>query len=287
MNVAAITGASRALGDLWRYLGVHPLTRDRRLAAAWRVARWQIENRLREEVVMPWVGGARLAVRRGMTGATGNLYCGLHEFAEMAFALHWLRSGDLFVDGGANIGSYTVLAAAVRRARVVAFEPVPETVARFRRNIELNGIGGSVELRQAALAEAPGRIAFTADADTMNRRLDGAAGALQVRAERLDDALAGQVPTMVKLDLEGDEAMALRGAVETLRYCPAWLVEADDGAVRTVLAGAGLVPHRYDPFARTLSGATSGPNLIWLRDPPAAEARLRAGPAFIVLGRRI
>jgi hypothetical protein len=47
----------------------------------------------------------------GMTGATGNLYVGLHEFEEMAFLLHFLRPGDLFADVGANVGSYTILAA--------------------------------------------------------------------------------------------------------------------------------------------------------------------------------
>ena len=45
----------------------------------------------------------------GMTGATGNVYCGLHEFEDMALVLHALRPRDLFVDVGANVGSYTVL----------------------------------------------------------------------------------------------------------------------------------------------------------------------------------
>jgi hypothetical protein len=56
---------------------------------------------------------------------TGNLYAGLHEFSEMGFLLHLLRQNDLFVDVGANLGSYTVLASAVCQARNIAFEPVP------------------------------------------------------------------------------------------------------------------------------------------------------------------
>lgn len=61
------------------------------------------------EVQFDWIEGARLMVRNGMTGATGNIYCGLHEFTDMSFVLHLLRPDDLFVDVGANIGSYTVL----------------------------------------------------------------------------------------------------------------------------------------------------------------------------------
>jgi hypothetical protein len=62
-------------------------------------------------VVVPFVGDTRLLVARGMRGATGNVYVGLHEFEEMAFALHALRPSSRFIDVGANVGSYTVLAA--------------------------------------------------------------------------------------------------------------------------------------------------------------------------------
>lgn len=67
-----------------RFLCNHLLTRDHRAAAFARLCRWQIASRLRREVIVPWVGGIRLAARRGMTGATGNIYAGLHEFADMA-----------------------------------------------------------------------------------------------------------------------------------------------------------------------------------------------------------
>jgi hypothetical protein len=56
-----------------RFLCNHPLTRDHRAAGFARFCRWQIESRLRREVIVPWIGGIRLAARRGMTGATGNM----------------------------------------------------------------------------------------------------------------------------------------------------------------------------------------------------------------------
>jgi hypothetical protein len=45
-------------------------------------------------VIVPWVGGTSLVIETGMTGATMNFYCGLHEAADMAFVLHSLRPGD-------------------------------------------------------------------------------------------------------------------------------------------------------------------------------------------------
>ena len=56
----------------------------------------------------------------------------------MGFLLHVLRSEDLFVDVGANVGSYTILACSVVGARGISFEPVPSTYKRLVENMRLN-----------------------------------------------------------------------------------------------------------------------------------------------------
>ena len=78
------------------------------------------------EVVFNWIEDAKFICRRGMTGATGNIYCGLDEFADIAFLMHLLRPGDLFVDIGSNIGTFTVLASAVCGSGAIAVEPDPK-----------------------------------------------------------------------------------------------------------------------------------------------------------------
>jgi hypothetical protein len=149
-----------------RFIASHPLTRDRKLAAFARFARWQLESRLRSEVIVPWIAGTRLAVRRGMRGATGNIYCGLHEFTEMAFTLHLLRVGDLFADIGANVGSYTVLAAGVCGARVVAVEPGARAGAALAKNVMLNSLGDQVSVQDVTLGASAGELAFSTAQDT-------------------------------------------------------------------------------------------------------------------------
>jgi predicted RNA methylase len=72
-----------------------------------------------------------------MTGATQKIYCSLQEFEDMALLLHVLRPGDLFVDVGANVGSYTILAAGVCGANVISIEPVPSTFTHLADNIHL------------------------------------------------------------------------------------------------------------------------------------------------------
>jgi hypothetical protein len=104
----------------------HPLTRQHRFSAFIRWLRWQLGSRIVSgSVVVRFVDNTKLVVDPGMTGATGNIYCGLHEAHDMAFVLHFLRKDDLFLDVGANIGSYTVLASGVVGAETICFEPVP------------------------------------------------------------------------------------------------------------------------------------------------------------------
>ena len=61
----------------------------------------------------------------------------------MAFVLHLLRPGEHFVDVGANVGSYIVLAG-VGQTRVTAVEPIPATFAHLQHSVALNGMNDHV-----------------------------------------------------------------------------------------------------------------------------------------------
>ena len=144
------------LHRIHRFIRTHPLG-ARNKGKTWiRCLRWQLGSRLlNAPVVMPWLDKSCLVVERGMTGATGNLYCGLHEFADMALVLHYFSNASgSFVDVGANIGSYTILASKVCGASTIAIEPLPSTFERLKRNLAANGIGGSVEAHCSAAGSA-------------------------------------------------------------------------------------------------------------------------------------
>jgi FkbM family methyltransferase len=276
-----------------RFLCNHPLTRDHRAAGFARFCRWQIESRLRREVIVPWVGGVRLAAQRGMAGATGNIYAGLHEFADMAFTLHFLRPDDLFLDVGANIGSYTLLASGVCKARTISFEPDPQTMALLRRNIDLNGLHGRVVLEQGAVGAEEGEVEFTIGLDTGNHVTRGNAGRTQrVSMRTLDSVAALTPPTMIKVDVEGHEADVFRGARAVLNTpsLKAVITEGQRPADIAPLLRAGFRQYEYDPFQRTLSPAgrhSSGNNALFLRDSSFAVARLLTSSSFHVLNYTI
>lgn len=285
----------------------HPLNRGVPVQAIGRFVRWQLGSRLLGyDVAVPFVGGTRLVVSRGMTGATGNVYCGMHELADMAFVMHTLRPDDLFIDIGANIGSYTVLAAGVARATVMAFEPVPSTFERLMDNVHLNRLMGRTACRNMALGEHEGNIRFTSSRDTTNHALPAGTepgiDTIEVPVARCDDVLDGQSPIVIKIDVEGYETAVCKGAENALTQ-PSLigvLMELtgcghrygfDEDALHDRMLNLGFATWTYDPFNRTFHDCDkrrqiSG-NTLYIRDILRARARVEGAPKIRVLSRQL
>ncbi len=218
-----------------------------------------------------------------MTGATGNFYCGLQRFFDMALLLHYFGGTEpqgSFLDLGANAGSYTILASAVCGVHSISLEPVPSTFARLMRNLRANDITGRVDARCIAAGAAAGSLRFSADCDTTNQVVDdGYAGAaMEVQVEPVDKVLGGRIPISCfwKVDVEGFEGQVLKGAAESLGN-PAVevvLLEADGDAIASVMTAHGFQRITYDPFKRKVAPVderSPHQNHVWMRDPDAVR----------------
>jgi FkbM family methyltransferase len=283
----------------------HPLNRGRRARALVGYLRWQLGSRLvGAPVAVPFTDTARLLIARGMAGATGNIYCGLHDFGDMAFALHLLRPGDLFADVGANIGSYTILAAAVAGARCAAAEPVPAIFRFLLDNVALNRVGQRVACHNVGVGRAPGVLRFTTTEDPTNHVLaagEVSPGAVERPVRTLDELLGGEAPALIKIDTEGFETEVIAGAPATLREpaLKAVVLELngsgrrygyDEDALHGAMLQLGFAPYSYDPFRRELhplGGRHYAGNTLYVRDLPAVRERLRGAPAVSVFGRQV
>lgn len=286
-----------------RFILSHPLNRGHALAALRRFVNWQIGSRfVPGAVACNWVNGSRFLVARGETGLTGNVYTGLHEFADMAFVLHCLRPEDLFVDVGANVGSYTILACAAVGAAGMAFEPLPKTFGRLIDNVRLNGMEARVRCLNMGVAAGRGTVAFTSGLDTMNHVVatdESSKATMEIETTSLDEALAGVAPFLIKIDVEGYETHVIEGAARTLGdpRLHAVIMELngsgrrygfDETALVRVLRDHGFESYTYDPFSRSLTWVEPAEfaegNMIFVRNVPVVESRLRSAKTFRVNG---
>ena len=282
-----------SIRNISRVFSTHPLTKNAPLKAWARFASWQISSRLQDEVIFDWIAGQRLVVRNGMTGATGNIYVGLHEFVDMAFLLHFLREGDLFLDIGANIGSYTILSSGACRAMTWAFEPDPNTLLFFKRNIAINKIDELVTVYDVALGSTQGEVPFTIGLDTINQVATADDKNVRlVRQEQLDNVIGVAQPIMTKIDVEGYEERVIQGAKNLLSapYLKAIELETVTPWITKVLVSSHFEKAYYDPFSRQLNRAPidlKSSNSLFIRDWPFVERRLTTARKFKVLNYSI
>jgi FkbM family methyltransferase len=223
----------------------------------------------------------------------------------MAFVLHLLRRDDVFVDVGANVGVYTILAAAVG-ARSISIEPIKQAFDQLMLNIHLNGICDRVDARRVGVGSKKGTLKFTAALDTTNHVVDGeetiATSVCEVSVDTLDGVVAAADPVLVKIDVEGFETEVIAGAEDVLsrESLLAVIIELngsarrynhDEADVYRRMVGYGFAPYAYDPYQRSLKelkGKNQGAgNTLFVRDAATVRMRLQAAPAFTVLGESL
>lgn len=269
---------------------------------------WQIAQAfIRRPVLYPFVEDSVLLIEKGMTGATGNIYTGLLEFADMAFVLHVLRGGDTFGDVGANVGVYTILAAKNAGARVFSVEPIPSTVQKLRRNVDLNEVAARVVVLPYVAGDGnePRMVRFTQTMDTVNHvirdgeRIDWK-DTVEVPVKTLDEMLAGNIPSVIKIDVEGFEWPALTGAKEILGSAEikALIIELNgsgaaygysDQQIHQMLLSFGFGPYAYDPFTRGLQQLSThgNENTIYIKDTGWVRDRVQTARKFNILGEDV
>jgi FkbM family methyltransferase len=222
--------------------------------------------------------GLRLWVDLGDYGVSRPCMMNRFEPEETAFIEQYLRPGMTFVDVGANIGWFSLIASRLvgSTGQVIAIEPRTDSVARLAMSAGENGFANIRTLAMALAAEA-GRSkvgAHLAGANTggtwlittpaLARTMAVDHQLFDVEVGRLDD-IGLAACDLLKIDVEGAEHLVLKGGRETLaRHRPAILSEINPEPLRQVsgvsvgeyvdlLLGMNYRPHRLGPAGRTES----------------------------------
>jgi len=172
-------------------------------------------------------GGAEIMI--GVT-SRAEILSRLRPVAKEPWTVEWIernvKASDVLYDIGANVGAYSLIAAALgRSARVVAVEPAYASYAALCDNVLLNGAQDIIVPLPVLLGARTGLVTlgYRDVAAGAAEHLVGAEGAAAYRqptlAYRLDDLvehLGLPAPTLAKIDVDGAEAAVLAGAPQTL-----------------------------------------------------------------------
>lgn len=197
-----------------------------------------------------------------------SIYLGAYERKESALFGRWLKPGMTFLDVGANIGYFTLLASrrVLPKGRVIAIEPAPYVHDRLARVVAENRL--NVEHHRMGLSDRDGSCTLYLPAGdghnyspTMAKH-DGAGMIEEVPVRRLDDCLDEwkvDKVDLLKIDVEGHEGKVFAGASNALaagrikailcEFNDYWLRETGTTpqAVFDTLTGYGFVDQEGAP----------------------------------------
>ncbi len=150
-----------------------------------------------------------------------------YEWGVKKFILKRKNEFSVFIDAGSCIGDYCILLAKMGK-RCFAFEPVADNVKTLMKNMRLNDLQDTVRILPYGLGEYNYQTSYHFDPlNTGASRLfkEKKKGENKAEIRRLDDLMPGlgigkQEGILMKLDIEGMETEALRGAMEFIRFFP-------------------------------------------------------------------
>lgn len=223
-----------ALGTL-NYIWSHPSCRQQKIKSILKFFGWQFYKRLTGKFIdLQLIPGVKIRCYPDSYSSAAVLYCGLYDYNDMNFLLRYLRPEDSFIDIGANIGVYTLLAASKICGTIYSFEALPKNYDRLKENLYLNNFK-QVKPYAIAISDCGGNVALNlAEGDSMPFiTYEATHNSIIVATDTLDHLLHDQPKstlTLGKIDIEGAELLALKGGTTLLQQNrpSVWILEIND-----------------------------------------------------------
>lgn len=211
------------------------------------------------------------------------LMTGMWEAQESAFLDNNLKPGDVFVDVGAHVGYYTLLAAKLvgESGKVIAVEPNPPTIVRLEKDIALNPFKNIIVQKVACTDKETTLKFFQATLEntgnsSMNQGNAKDSTEISVRGVPLDKIvqdLGIKRVDLVKIDVEGGEMSVLGGMTNIIAtYHPKFAIELKDDLLKNMGSSLAAAKALFIGNGYTLQAFDGIDNYYWVPTPqPAAR----------------
>lgn len=178
-------------------------------------------------------GDLKMKIDTSRTIGAAIYWTGFHEFREFIFLHGYLKKDMVFVDIGANQGEYTLFAAKrLTSGHVLSFEPLPSMRKMLMENISLNNFknillfefGLSTEAKLFTIHEFEGNHEGLATLYPGDKKVKSS---LTIVTKALDNVFYStglQRLDFIKVDIEGGELNALKGARKTIELFKPWIL---------------------------------------------------------------
>lgn len=202
----------------YRAIQKHPLTKSNPFMGLLRYLYFNISQSIsRKPRKYKWIKGLEFYAEKGDAGLVGNIYYKLMDYEDSMFLIDHLTENDVFVDVGANLGHYTLLASGISKAKTIAIEPIESTRLKLDKNIEINKLENKVTVLKYGVGDKNEILHFTTDKTVMNSvALEKNSNTVEIEVKTLNELLRDISPTFIKIDVEGYEYNVLKGALDVL-----------------------------------------------------------------------
>jgi len=197
--------------------------------------------------------------------STNGCWVGSFEYEKQQAFRGEVARGDVVYDLGANVGFYSLLASVLtgEKGHVYCFEPLARNIAYLKRHIEMNGIQNCT-IVEAAVANENGQAGFDPSPERSTAHLSEH-GEKTVRTVRIDTLVqSGEIrpPNVMKIDIEGAEAEAFKGAAQTIESHRPTIFLATHGPAVHRACLQFLLDRQYVLVSLTPDGIESAAELI-------------------------
>ncbi len=200
----------------------HPLNRKSKIKTFLRLLWWKVNQlTFKLPTIVELVPGRKIICYPDSSSGGLIVYKRLFDYEEMQYLLKHLKKESTFIDIGANIGDYSLIASSIITKRTIhTFEPFHSVLARLKENIALNKIN-NITIHEEVVSDKDGYEYFDLESESEVNHITytKTEASLKLKCIKLDTFAERNKLSMInflKVDVEGAEMKALKGAERLL-----------------------------------------------------------------------